>query len=85
MIGSLATKRQNESTLSQELKSHSYQLNQSFPLPGSVMIMTTTLSDHNDQIPLTSEAAAHSGKVNSLFQKNEKAYEHLQVYTEGGK
>lgn len=70
MIGSLATKRQNESTLSQELKSHSYQLNQSFPLPGSVMIMTTTLSAHNDQIPLTSEAAAHSHKVNSLFQKN---------------
>lgn len=69
MIGSLATKRQKESALSQELKSHSYQLNQSFPPPGSVMIMITTLSYHNDQIPLT-EAAAHSGKVNSLSQKN---------------
>lgn len=70
MIGSQATKRKNKSALSQKLKSHSYQLNQSFPLPGTVMIMINTLSDHNDQIPLASEAAAHSGKVNSLFQKD---------------
>lgn len=70
MIGSLATKRQNKSTLSQELKSHSYLLNLSFTLLGSEMITITTLSDPNDQIPLASEAVAHSGKVNSLFQKD---------------